>query len=163
MKTIEEIEDYLRSNKVSGMIAVRIVTLSRNFATLDSFFSARRADIEKMYNRLTPNNKHGIGKKFWQAFDMALGFYRGQSVKIENMSRGNEKTHSSAANDNLPLRMHTYDELKAIVDMMELCGIESINFLEISGFLENVKLRQKKEAHANIEGNADEGVLYVQK
>jgi hypothetical protein len=162
MKTIEEIEDYLRSNKVSGMIAVRIVTLAKNFATLDSFFSARRADIEKMYNRLTPDNKHGIGKKFWQAFDMALGFYRGQSVKIENMSRDQEKT-LPAANDNLPSRMHTYDELKAIVDMMELCGIESINFLEISGFLENVKFRQKKEAHASTGDDADTGASNAKK
>ena len=144
MKTIDEIEQYLRSKKVSGVLAVRFRKLAKGFATVEAFFSAKKEDIEKMYNRITPNSKHGMGDKFWPVFNMALNFYKGYGEDPEEATR--EADAVPAANvmtDKRLVKMYTYEELKSIVDMMEFCNIVSINFLEIAGFLENVKFRQK--------------------
>jgi len=149
MKTIDEIEQYLRSQKVSGVLAVRFRKLASQFATLDAFFAARKEDIQKKYNIITPDGKHGMGKRFWPVFNMALDFYNGHSEG--NEMKPPEKTDDKVAKertDSRLVRMHTYDELKSIVDMMEFCNIESINFLEIAGFLENVKFRQKSTNEA---------------
>ena len=148
MKTIEDIEDYLRRKKVSGTCAVRIRKLAKSFATIDAFFTAKKVEIEKMYHRAYPDNKNGIGKKFWDVFDMALAFYRGQEDKNdEPVQKEVHEDHEPAVDVSL-MKMHSYEELKAIVDMMEFCGIASINFLEIAGFLENVKFRQKSTSVA---------------
>ena len=143
MKTIEEVEQYLRSMKVSGVLAVRFRKLAREFATLDAFFSAKKEDIERMYNRMTPDGNHGIGKRFWPVFNMALDFYNGHSEDNEMKQPESYNKVAEERVDSRLVRMHTYDELKSIVDMMEFCNIESINFLEIAGFLENVRFRQK--------------------
>lgn len=164
MKTIEEIEQYLRGNKVSGVLAVRFRKLAGAFATVDAFFSAKRADIEKMYNRITPESKHGMGKKFWPVFDMALDFYKGYSEMPEEdeAARGQERDPVVDTTDRRLVKMHTYEEMKAIVDMMEFCNISAINFLEIAGFLENVRFRQsvagsEKPADADANGVSDGG------
>jgi hypothetical protein len=148
MKTIEDIENYLRSQKVSGVCAVRIRNLANAFATVDAFFTAKKVDIERMYQRTAPGNKHGIGKKFWDVFDMALAYYKGLEDKNdEPVHKEVHEEHEPAVDVRL-MKMHSYEELKAIVDMMEFCGIASINFLEIAGFLENVKFRQKSTSVA---------------
>lgn len=143
MKTIDEIEQYLRSKKVSGVLAVRFRKLASGFATVEAFFSAKKEDIEKMYNRLTPKSKHGMGDKFWPVFNMALDFYKGHGECTEEDTREADADPDVDMTDKRLVKMHSYDELKSIVDMMEFCNIESINFLEIAGFLENVKFRQK--------------------
>ena len=143
MKTIDEIEQYLRSKKVSGVLAVRFRKLASGFATVEAFFSAKKEDIEKMYNRLTPKSKHGMGDKFWPVFNMALDFYKGHGECTEDNTSEADSDSDVDMNDKRLVKMHSYEELKSIVDMMEFCNIESINFLEIAGFLENVKFRQK--------------------
>jgi len=162
MKTIEEIEEYLRSQKVSGVMAVRFRKLARSFATVESFFAAKRSDIEKMYNRNSPGGKHGIGKKFWPVFDMALEYFNGKVGEVGNGKGSSAEPESEvrvAEASRKLVKMVTYKELKAIVDMMEYCGIEAINFLEIIGFLENVRFRQKApEGTASAEAQ-DAGVL----
>lgn len=141
MDEIGKIEEYLRSRKVSGVMAVRIRKLASSFATLDAFFSAKRTDIERMYGRITPNCKKGIGGHFWQVYNMALDFYKGNS-DVSSVPVVADKPCETKSFDAGMAKMHTYEELKSIVDMMEFCGIKSINFLEIAGFLENVRFRQ---------------------
>ena len=166
MKTIEEIEQYLRSHGVSGVQAVRFRKLAKEFATVEAFFSAKKGDIEKAYNKLTPGKVHGVGRGFWDAFNKALDYYKGfvkndvaefavkQAQAIEEEGRNTEKILS---------RMFTYAELKAIVDMMEYCGIESLNFIEVSGLLDNVKLRQKKTEPAEKDKSYGSGECDVGK
>lgn len=159
MKTIDEIEQYLRSRKVSGVLAVRFRKLASGFATVDAFFSAKKEDIEKMYNRLTPKSKNGMGNKFWPVFDMALDFYNGHGECTEEDQR---KAHADPAvdmTDKRLVKMYSHEELKSIVDMMEFCNIEAINFLEIAGFLENVKFRQKGTNAATHSESNQNGVL----
>lgn len=153
-KTIEEIEGYLRSRKVSGVMAVRFRNLASSFATVDAFFSAKREDIEKMYNRLTPDGHKGIGGRFWPVFNMALDFYNGrcEEEKKETVSEPEQEQPV----DKREVEMITYDTLKKIVDMMELLDVEAINLMEISGFLRNVRFRQKKAvADAPAAENSD--------
>lgn len=157
MKTIEEVENYLRSQKVSGVMAVRVRNLAKSFATIEAFFSAKKTDIEKMYNRITPDSKHGIGKGFWPIFNMALNYYNG-TVADKDEEKYSSAEEDNANDDTILVRMHTYNELKSIVDMMEYCGIEAINFLEIAGFLENVRFRQKKTEDEKPEELANSGV-----
>ena len=158
MKTIDEIENYLRTKKVSGVMAVRCRNLMKSFATLDAFFSAKREDIEKMYNRLTPENKHGLGNKFWPVFNMALDYYKGDGDDgFEEFARAVVPEEEAPKTDAVLVKMHSYDELKAVVDMMEFCNIEAINFLEIAGFLENVRFRQKKTQEETASGDSDAG------
>ena len=159
MKTIEEIEQYLRSKKVSGVLAVRFSKLAKQFATVEAFFSAKKEKIEETYNRITPKNKHGMGEKFWPVFNMALNFYKGYGEDPEEAPREAEPDPSADMTDKRLVKMHTYDELKAIVDMMEFCNISSINFLEIAGFLENVKFRQKGTNVSTPSESSPNGVL----
>lgn len=159
MKTIDEIEQYLRSKKVSGVLAVRFRKLASGFATVEAFFSAKKEDIEKMYNRITPNSKHGMGDKFWPVFNMALDFYKGHGEDPEEDPREADADPVVDMTDKRLVKMHSYDELKSIVDMMEFCNIESINFLEIAGFLENVKFRQKGTNAATRSESNPNGVL----
>ena len=42
------------------------------------------------------------------------------------------------------LRMLSVQELKTVVEFMELCDVEAINIIEITGFLNAVRMRQKK-------------------
>jgi len=154
-KTIEEIESYLRSKNVSGVMAIRLRKIAESFVDLDAFFSAKREDICHMFNRITPGGKKGLGWRFWPVFKMALAYYNGADDKKETAKASDEKSAENT-NNYILAKMHTYDELKSIVDMMEFCNIESINFLEISGFLENVRFRQKKAvADAPAEENHD--------
>lgn len=163
MKTIEEIEQYLRSKKVSGVLAVRFSKLAKQFATVEAFFSAKKEKIEETYNRITPKNKHGMGDKFWPVFNMALDFYKGHVEDPKDPDREAEPDSSVDMTDRRLVKMHTYDELKAIVDMMEFCNISSINFLEIAGFLENVKFRQKNANVATASDQNPNGVLNAEK
>lgn len=161
MKTVEEIESYLRGKKVSGVLAVRMRKLIKEFATPDAFFSAKRADIEKMYNRLTPGSKNGIGGKFWTVFDLALDFFNGkeeQEAPVKPCTSfkdgGTAIKDDAHANviDERDLHMISYNDLKKIVDMMELLEVESINLMEIAGFLRSVRFRQKKNEPENKDG-----------
>ena len=160
MKTIEEIEQYLRSKKVSGVLAVRFSRLAKQFATVEAFFSAKKEKIEETYNRITPKNKHGMGDKFWPVFNMALNFYKGYGEDQKEAPREADAVPASdVTTDKRLVKMYTYDELKSIVDMMEFCNIVSINFLEIAGFLENVKFRQKSTNVSTPSESSPNGVL----
>ena len=109
MKTIEEIEQYLRSKKVSGVLAVRFRKLASGFATVDAFFSAKKEDIEKMYNRITPNRKHGMGDKFWPVFNMALNFYKGYGEAPEEDPREEDADPVVDMTDKRLVKMHSYE------------------------------------------------------
>ena len=154
MKTIDDIERYLRSKDVSDVLRVKIRKIAEKFEEkyddgLKKFFSkdapggcGPRSEIEGVYVSISEKSKNGLGKKFWDVYDMAFAYFYGHDE--EKAKKKNEEKHEEEPRfDKRLLKMHTYEEMKAIVDMMEFCNIASINFLEIAGFLENVRFRQK--------------------
>lgn len=142
MKSKNDVEKWMRCQGMSGVVTERIKKLMNEFATPDSFFDAKKADIEKAYKKITPLNRHGIGKKFWDTFDKVRRFWKEKDVEKEE-KRDVVKTEEPF--DTRLVRLIPYRELKAVVDMMELLDVESINLMEIVGFLESVRLRQKKD------------------
>ena len=153
MKTKKEVVAWMRSQGMSGVSIVRIEKLMDQFATPEAFFQADRINIEKAYRKISQDNKHGIGNKFWETFDKVLRFWK---TKEEPANKEDESSEPPQENANQPIdmrliRMIPVNEVKAVAAMMELLDIEAINLLEIMGFLSNVRFRQKKndDAKAN--------------
>ena len=144
MKTIEDVISYLNGKGVSNVMTVRMRRLCKKLGSLSNLFSVDSVEVEKAYNSLTPDGKHGLGKTFWEVFKMAKGYFNGFYVDQEDLER-KPKEEKRQDNVNVSLmRMYSYAEMKAIVDMMEYCNIERINFMEVASFLDNVRLRQRK-------------------
>lgn len=144
MKTKDDIIKYLRKDGVSGVLAERMNKLISQFATVDGFFSASQGDIMKAYSRIAPLNKHGLGRSFWSVFDKANAFYRGFDGKSKDVEDKKDHVEERPSFDPEILRMMSLDELKTVVAFMELCDVEEINIVEITGFMKSVKMRQKK-------------------
>lgn len=142
MKSKNDVEKWMRCQGMSGVATERIKKLMNEFATPDSFFDAQKADIEKAYRKITPENQHGIGKKFWDTFDKVRRFWKDKGPAEEEKKHDEEIPAQNF--DTRLVRLIPYKELKAVVDMMDLLEVESINLLEIVGFLESVRFRQKK-------------------
>jgi len=142
MKSKNDVEKWMRCHGISGVATERIKKLMNEFATPDSFFDAGKADIEKAYRKITPDNQHGLGKKFWDSFDKVRRFWKEKDVENEEK---NDAVKTEAPFDTKLVRLIPYKELKAVVDMMDLLEVESINLMEIVGFLESVRFRQKKD------------------
>lgn len=142
MKSKNDIEKWMRCQGISGVATERIKKLMNEFATPDSFFDASKADIEKAYRKITPLNQHGIGRKFWETFDKVRRFWK--EKEVENVEK-DESEKPQEQFDTRLVRLIPYKDLKAVVDMMEFLEVESINLMEIVGFLESVRFRQKKD------------------
>lgn len=142
MKSKNDVEKWMRCQGMSGVATERIKKLMNEFATPDSFFDAKKVDIEKAYKKITPLNRHGIGKKFWDTFDKVRRFWKEKDVEKEEKS---DVVKTEEPFDTKLVRLIPYRVLKAVVDMMELLDVEAINLMEIVGFLESVRFRQKKD------------------
>ena len=145
MKTKDDIVKHLRGSGVSGVLAERIGKLMNQFATADGFFSASKGDIMKAYKKVAPFTKHGLGKAFWEVFDKANAFMKGKIA--EGGEKPKKEDKMPEVNPNV-LRMMSLEELKTVVAFMELCDVEAVNIVEISGFLKSVRMRQSKAAGA---------------
>ena len=152
MKTKDDIIKYLRKDGVSGVLAERMNKLISQFATVDGFFSASQGDIMKAYSRIAPLNKHGLGRSFWSVFDKANAYVKGSTKKPEPEIREEKKEDAYAD----VMRMMSLEDLKTVVAFMELCDVEAINIVEITGFLRSIKMRQKKTNKTNCEEAKDD-------
>ena len=144
--TREELEFALRKDGMSGVIVKRIMRIAGEFATLNGFFAASKGDIMKSYNKIAPGNKHGLGDSFWIQLGRAMQIYKSEGVEWKSeVGRVCAENVPERRND---MRMLKLGELKTIVEFMELCDVEEINVVEIVGFLDAVKMRQKKPENA---------------
>lgn len=141
MKTIDNIERYLRKEGVSGLMASRIKRVAEQFATTEAFFAASKADLLKAYSRASPNSGVDLGKKFWTVYDMALAYFK-SSEDVDAEKGEVIEDHADLKDE---LKLISLEDLKLVVNFMELCDVESICFMEIIGFLRNVRMRQKKD------------------
>lgn len=154
MKTKSEVEKYMRCNGMSGVVTERVKKLMNEFATPDSFFNAGRSDIEKAYKNITPDGHHGIGSKFWDVFDKVRRFWK-EKDEPQAKEEKNEGNVVQPKVDTRLVRLIPYKELKAVVDMMDLLDIEAVNLLEIVGFLESVRFRQRKPEEKSEQPKAE--------
>ena len=174
MKTIEDIERYLRSKDVSDVLRVKIRKIAEKFEEkyddgLKKFFSkdapggcGPRSEIEGLYVSISEKSKKKKKKKFWDVYDMAFAYFYGRDEE-KAQKKKEEKHEEEQRFDKRLLKMHSYDELKSIVDMMEFCNISELNFLEIAGFLENVRFRKKSTNVAENPASGSDGALNAEK
>ena len=141
--TREELETALRKDGMSGVIVKRIMRIAAEFATLNGFFAASKGDIMNSYNKIAPGNKHGLGDSFWVQLGRAMQIYKSEGVELKSKVDWVRVEHVPERRVN-DMRMLKLGELKTIVEFMELCDVEEINVVEIIGFLDAVKVRQKK-------------------
>ena len=147
----KELVIAMRKEGMSGVVVKRIERLLDRYATIDSFFSASKGSIMSEYSKINFGGKHSLGKSFWSSFDKANEIFRGGTRK-EKPSRDIDEPGAVMV-DSKDCRMMTLEQLKTVVSFMELCDVEAMNILEITGFLGAVRMRQKKP-EANSESNA---------
>lgn len=148
MKTKEEVLAELKKDGTSSMIVNRMGEMMNQFATVDAFFRAMKSDLDKAYNRLTPNGKSGLGKAFYSAYDRARVIY----MDSDRVAR-KEEPRKEAKNDSGMDEFYSLEQLKSVVAIMELSYIESVNLRELVGIIRSIKIRQAaKKASAGEAG-----------
>lgn len=73
---INDVYDSLSKDGESAVAVNRLRKMVEAFATPDAFFLAQKADIEKAWNRLTPDSPKGLGAGFWDTYNKALYLWR---------------------------------------------------------------------------------------
>lgn len=127
---IENICRRLRAEGVTAINANRIEKLANEFATVDAFFSATRGSIMSVWNKLHPDSGRSLGKNFFDAYDKALAIWK----------RGDEprpQPKLKPAEDMSWLGHElTQEEVKKVLDFMELFQVKSISFAGIATLLD---------------------------
>jgi len=147
MKTVKEVSEFLRHEGVSGMMVKRIERMIGEFPTVEAFCAAEKGHLMKVFNKITPESKHGLGAKFWPVFDKVLNYVRGTfepstpMFKCETVEM-REEPEARPVDPRLT-RFITAKQLENIVMFCQSCDVESINLAEICGFLDVVRFRQK--------------------
>jgi hypothetical protein len=125
----------------------RIGRLMDQFATPAGFLSASKGDIMRAWGRVFPGRTKGLGNKLWKVFDRVNAIYKGLDIGDVRV----EPEKEAEACDAREVRMITLKELQTVVSFMDLCDIEAINLLEITGFLGAVRMRQGEKPDAPTE------------
>lgn len=124
--TIKRVFERLREEPGVTTIAVnRVEALLSRFATPEAFFAADKAALLKQWHGM--GNDRDLGDKFYEAFDLALQLYRTEDEGIPSPAD----------------RKFTRDDLKGLVDMMELMDVPALDASEMAFVLD---LRRKEPA-----------------
>lgn len=73
---IDDVYDSLSKDGETTTAVNRLRRMVEAFATPDAFFLAQRGDIEKAWNRMTPNSPKGLGAGFWNTYNKALYLWK---------------------------------------------------------------------------------------
>lgn len=141
MKTMKEVYSYLRHEGVSGVLVKRIERMSEQFANPDEFFRASKGDIMRAHQKSNPKAEYGLGNSFWRVFGKASAYFSSDCDSEVRSSEGH-KTEDEMPGEQM-LRLIPLKDLQTVVSFMELCNVEAINLVEIVGFLNSVRIRQK--------------------
>lgn len=117
---------------------------SKGLTRIDMFFEASEGRIAEAYNRLTPGGKHGLGRAFKRMLDRIRYFYNGGYDKHETKEKEEVMVKEVVEVKAEEMKLIPLEDLKRVVDFMQLCDIEAINVMEILKFLDCVRARQKK-------------------
>lgn len=113
--TIKRVFEKMRETpEVSATAVNRVEALLTRFATPDAFFAAGKGELLKQWHDM--GNDRDLGDKFYEAFDLALSLYRTEDEGIPGPA----------------MRKFTREELKDLVDMMELMSIKSMDCTEMA-------------------------------
>lgn len=135
---IENICRRLRAEGVTAINANRIEKLANEFATVDAFFSATRGSIMSVWNKLHPDSGRSLGKGFFDAYDRALAIWK----------RGDEPRPQPKPAEDMSWLGHelTQEEIKKVLDFMELYQVESMSFAGIATLLDLTGAGGRKDA-----------------
>lgn len=160
MKTVKEVTEFLRHEGVSGIMVKRIERMIGEFPTVEAFCAADKGALMKVFNKTTPESKHGLGDKFWPIFDKVLNYVRGTLEPVTPMFKCEtvevrEEPEEKPADPRL-VRLIPVAMLEKVLMFCQACDVEAINIAEVCGFLDVVKFRQDKSGDKPVdkpEGN----------
>lgn len=135
---IENICRQLRAEGVTTVNVNRIKALAGEFATVDAFFSATRGSVMGLWNKLHPDSGRSLGKGFFDAYDRALAIWK----------RGDEPRPQPKPTEDMSWLGHelTQEEIKKVLDFMELYQVESMSFARIVTLLDLTGAGGRKDA-----------------
>lgn len=158
MKTKEEVLSYMRAEGESSVIIKKTQRVMNEFASLEGFFNASRADLMKAYNKVRPDSKAGLGDTFWVAYENVRGFFLRGPENVDIRPQPISTVPPAPVVSVMDSRMFSLEELQTIVAFMDLCGVEEINLKQITEFFSAIKIKPKKrdaaEAAEPKDGNA---------
>lgn len=112
---IKRVFEKLREEPgITSVVVNRIEELMGRFVTPEAFFSAEKGALLKQWHDM--GNNRDLGDKFYEAFDVALRLYRTPDEDLPGPDR----------------RKFSRDELKALVDMMELMEVPAMDCTEMA-------------------------------
>lgn len=117
--TIKRVFERLRAEPgVTAVAANRVEALLSRFATPEAFFAAGKGELLKQWHDM--GNERDLGDRFYEAFDLALRLYRTEDEGLPTPAE----------------RRFAKDELKAVVDMMELMDVPAMDATEMAYVLD---------------------------
>lgn len=137
---IEDVCNKLRAEGISAINVNRIEKLAKEFATVEAFFSTTRGAIMGVWNKMHPGSGKSLGNEFFAAYDKALAVWkRGDEPKAERAAKPAEDM--SWLSHEL-----TTEEMKKILDFMELFGVKAMSFSKIATLLDLTGTGGQKDA-----------------
>lgn len=86
-ETKESIVGFLRGSGVSERIVGQIGRIIDQFnGNIPQFCAATNAQLEASYNKITPLGKRGLGKAFFDAFDLAVRRYKNSIIQQKRVT-----------------------------------------------------------------------------
>ncbi len=150
----EEIFAKMKKDGTSSVLVNKLKGVMDQFATVDAFFRAQKADILKAYNKLTPGKNYGLGVAFFAAYDRAHAIFL-EDGKIEAKP---EQVYVPRKDDDVDLeKFYSLEELKSIVALMELSYIESVKLGELVSLIRSIKIRQAARKAQEMKENPEAG------
>lgn len=86
-ETRDSIVGFLRGSGVSERVAGQIGRIIDQFnGNVPQFCAATHSQLEASYNKITPLGKKGLGKAFFDAFDLAVRRYKNSIVQQKRVA-----------------------------------------------------------------------------
>lgn len=91
-ETKESLAGFLRGSGVSERVVGQIERIIDQFnGNVPQFCAATHAQLEASYNKITPLGKRGLGKAFFDGFEMAVRRYKNSLVQQRRVTEEQQK------------------------------------------------------------------------
>ena len=117
--TKERLTEKMKAAGMATLLVNRIASLMDEFATPDAFFAASRGDLQRRWHE--KGNQRDLGDGFFEGFDQALAIWRAPD----------EDKYVPPS-----LRKFTKEDLKTIVDAMDLLSIPVMDAAQMGQLLD---------------------------
>lgn len=124
-RTREDVCNYIRI-ACGQYMANRICRMMDCFNTVEAFINADKGGLAFAFRKAYPKNRHDLGAKFFHAHNL---------VRIYCAEDGGEQHKEPKLSPQPACPVFTFAQMKAIVNVMELCGIKEIDIPRFQLFL----------------------------